>query len=140
MSTNLDRFIEAQAGVYEKALSEIRAGRKTGHWMWYIFPQFRGLGFSETSIYYSIQNLEEARDFLNHPVLGNRLRLITQELILSKEGNANQIFCSPDDLKLRSCMTLFSLVDDLETGVFQKVLEKFFKGEPDEETIKLLKE
>ena len=140
MENNLDRFLQAQETEYEQALSEIKAGRKRSHWMWYIFPQYKGLGFSETAKFYSIQNLNEAKDYLNHPILGYRLRQITNELLLSDEHNASQVFGNPDDKKLKSSMTLFASIASLQENVFKKVLDKFFSGFLDEKTLKLLKE
>lgn len=139
MKDELNRFIKAQERDFEQALSEIKAGRKVSHWMWYIFPQFKGLGFSETSKFYSIQSLKEAMEYLNHPILGSRLRQITNELILLNENDAYKIFGSPDDLKLKSSMTLFSAIDNSEEKLFKKVLEKYFNGEPDNKTIGLMK-
>ena len=103
----LKRFIDAQQTVYGIALSEIKSCRKRSHWMWFIFPQVKGLGFSETSQYYAIKNTREAEDYLNHPVLGSRLVEISTELLKLEESNATLIFGSPDDMKLRSSMTLF---------------------------------
>lgn len=140
MYNDLNRFLKAQENVYEQALYEIKVGRKSSHWMWYIFPQYKGLGFSETSKYYSIQDLNEARNFLNHAILGSRLKQITNELLLLNENNANKIFGNPDDLKLKSCMTLFVSVDTSEENLFNKVLEKFFNGNFDEKTLNLVKE
>lgn len=139
MKDELNRFIKPQERDFEQALSEIKAGRKVSHWMWYIFPQFKGLGFSETSKFYSIQSLKEAMEYLNHPILGSRLRQITNELILLNENDAYKIFGSPDDLKLKSSMTLFSAIDNSEEKLFEKVLEKYFNGEPDNKTIGLMK-
>lgn len=139
MKDELNRFIKPQERDFEQALSEIKAGRKVSHWMWYIFPQFKGLGFSETSKFYSIQSLKEAMEYLNHPILGSRLRQITNELILLNENDAYKIFGSPDDLKLKSSMTLFSAIDNSEEKLFKKVLEKYFNGEPDNKTIGLMK-
>lgn len=136
----LCRFIEAQEGVYEQALYEIRTGKKTGHWMWYIFPQFSGLGFSDTSKYYSITDIHEAKSYLNHPILGVRLRNISKELLLLSENNAFNIFGTPDDLKLKSCMTLFATIDTTEEEVFLKVLDKFYLGVPDNQTVRLIKD
>lgn len=140
MDKDLNRFIKAQEMDYEQALSEIKSGRKRSHWMWYIFPQYKGLGFSETSKYYSIQNIDEARDYLNHPVLGLRLIQITNELLNLDDNNATNIFGSPDDLKLQSCMTLFAFIDTSEEKPFQKVLDKFFNGRFDDKTFKLVEE
>jgi uncharacterized protein (DUF1810 family) len=133
----MKRFIDAQQLSFEAALSEIKRGRKQTHWMWYIFPQIQGLGFSETSKYYAIKDLNEARDYLKHPVLGARLIQICHALIEEKEKNANNIFGSPDDLKLKSSMSLFASLENTDP-VFQLVLKKFFKGERDEKTIRII--
>lgn len=122
-SYDLSRFVKAQEGDYERALSEIRSGRKRSHWMWYIFPQFEGLGFSPTSRRYAIKSPQEARAYLSHPVLGPRL-VECAEAVLGVEGrSANQIFGSPDDLKLRSCATLFAQISP-EESVFHRLLDK----------------
>ena len=139
MENNLNRFLEAQRKDYDIALSEIRAGRKRTHWMWYIFPQFRGLGHSETSKYYGIKDIDEAKEFLNHPVLGLRLQQISEELINLEEKDATMIMGHPDDLKLKSCMTLFLHIDDKKESVFKHVLDKFFDGHADQKTLKFLK-
>jgi len=139
MEKDLNRFIEAQENDYKIALSEIKSGRKRSHWMWYIFPQFKGLGYSDTSKFYAITDSNEARDFLNHPILGARLREITTELLQLEENNALKVMGSPDDLKLKSSMTLFNAIDETKENVFEKVLEKFFKGTVDTKTINLLK-
>lgn len=118
-------------------LKKNREEKKT-HWMWFIFPQYKGLGFSETSKFYSIQNLAEAREYLNHPILGPRLRQITNELLLLHENDAHKVFGSPDDLKLKSSMSLFSTVDQSEDKPFKKVLGKYFDGQFDEKTIELI--
>jgi uncharacterized protein (DUF1810 family) len=134
---NLSRFVQAQEQNYEQALSEIRRGRKQSHWMWYIFPQFDGLGFSSTSKRYSIKSLAEAEAYLRHPVLGPRL-IECAEAALGVEGrSAYEIFGSPDDMKLRSCATLFAHVSPAGSG-FEKLLGKFFQGERDDKTLKLL--
>ena len=134
---NLSRFLQAQEDDYEQALSEIKSGRKQSHWMWYIFPQFEGLGFSSTSRHYSIKSLAEARAYLEHPVLGPRL-LDCAEAALRVEGrSASEIFGSPDDLKLRSCATLFACVSPPDS-VFDRLLEKFYGGERDRKTLRLL--
>ncbi|WP_242919609.1 DUF1810 domain-containing protein [Pontibacter liquoris] len=134
---NLHRFLDAQENAYQAALTEIKNGRKTSHWMWFIFPQVAGLGFSETSKFYAIKSRAEAVAYLNHPVLGKRLFEITEALLTLKGKSASQIFGSPDDMKLKSSMTLFNAVS---TGnpVFQKVLDKYFNGEPDQKTLQLL--
>ena len=133
----LDRFIEAQNGSYEKALAEIRGGRKRSHWMWYIFPQVTGLGFSETSRYYAIKNLDEASAYLQHPILGPRLVEICTVLLKLDNNNAGDIFGNPDDMKLRSSMTLFAEVEGADK-VFKLALDKFFKGLKDDKTLRLL--
>jgi len=131
---NLDRFIAAQEGIFGDVLKELENGRKQTHWMWFIFPQIDGLGFSSTTKYYAIKSLEEARQYLNHPVLGVRL-LQCAGLVLAVEGkSANEIFSSPDDLKLKSSMTLFASVTGADP-VFVRVLEKYFHGKQDERTI-----
>ncbi|KLT67401.1 DUF1810 domain-containing protein [Pedobacter sp. BMA] len=133
----LDRFISAQATDYERALSEIKKGKKRSHWMWYIFPQIGGLGFSETSKFYAIKNINEAKEYISHPVVGKRLLEISQVLLELDETNALQIFGSPDDMKLKSCMTLFSSLPDA-SPVFQSVLNKFFNGQQDPQTLKII--
>jgi len=133
---NLKRFLKAQETDYSTALSEIKNGRKRSHWMWYIFPQIQGLGFSEASKYYGIKDVNEAEAFLNHPILGNRLLNIGKALLELPENNVHKILGSPDDVKLKSSMTLF-----VTTGtdpVFQAVLDKFFDGEKDQATLKLI--
>ncbi len=137
--TNLKRFIDAQETSYQTALSEIKNGRKRSHWMWYIFPQIQGLGFSETSRYYAIKDLNEAEEFLQHPLLGKRLVEISNELLKLPSGNATSIFGNPDDLKLRSCMTLFAAVPNADP-VFQSVLDKFFNGKGDAKTLQLIEQ
>lgn len=108
--------------------------------MWYIFPQYKGLGFSETSKYYSIKDLDEAKRYLNHPILGERLKLITNELLELNENNANKVFGSPDDLKLKSSMTLFAAINTSEENIFNAVLDKYFRGQTDNKTLTLIKE
>lgn len=133
---NLQRFLDAQQSDYATALAEIKNGRKRSHWMWYIFPQIQGLGFSEASKYYGIKDVNEAEAFLNHPILGNRLLNIGKALLELPENNVHKILGSPDDVKLKSSMTLF-----VTTGtdpVFQAVLDKFFDGEKDQATLKLI--
>ena len=134
---NLNRFISAQEGIFEDVITELRNGRKQTHWMWFIFPQIDGLGFSSTTKYYAIKSLEEARQYLNHPVLGARL-LQCAGLVLAVEGkSALEIFGSPDDMKLKSSMTLFAQAAG-PGSVFARVLEKYFHGQQDERTITLL--
>ena len=134
---NPERFLEAQQNDYAVALSEIKNGRKESHWMWYIFPQVLGLGYTSTSIHYSIKDLDEAKVYLNHPILGKRLVEISNALLSLETNDARQVFGSPDNVKLKSSMTLFSLVPDADK-VFQQVLDKFFKGKKDERTLQLL--
>ncbi|HRN93104.1 MAG: DUF1810 domain-containing protein [Chitinophagales bacterium] len=138
---DLERFLEAQENSYQTALSEIRNGRKHTHWMWYIFPQVEGLGFSETSKYYAIKNLEEAKQYLKHEILGARLIEIMSELLLQDTDDAHEIFGTPDNLKLHSCATLFALADEENSNsVFQKVLDKFFNGKYDYSTVEIIEE
>lgn len=134
---DLERFVEAQRGVFDEACAELRLGRKTGHWIWFIFPQIAGLGSSAMSQRYSVQSLDEARAYLRHPVLGARLREICG-IVNGIEGkSAHQIFGSPDDLKLRSSMTLFARATE-DDAVFLEVLRKYFGGVEDERTVRLL--
>ena len=140
MEKDLSRFIKAQENSYEEALSEIKSGRKKGHWMWFIFPQFKGLGFTETSNYYSIKDLDEAKRYLSHPILGERLKLITKELLALNENNPNKVFGSPDDLKLKSSMTLFAAIDASQENIFNAALDKLFNGQTDHNTLTLIKE
>ena len=134
---NLNRFLDAQQTDYQTALSEIKNGKKRSHWMWYIFPQIQGLGFSETSKYYAIKDAAEAEEFLNNPVLGSRLIEICSELLKLKSNDAYSVFGSPDDMKLKSCMTLFAALRPANL-VFQQVLDKFFNGAKDDKTLGLL--
>lgn len=137
VNNNLSRFLDAQNQTYLKALSEIKNGRKETHWMWYIFPQMKGLGQSETAKFYGITDLKEGEDFLNHPVLGKHLIEIS-EAVLNLEGKtAMQIFGSPDNIKLKSSMTLFSYIKNSNL-IFSKVLDKYFEGKSDELTLELL--
>jgi uncharacterized protein (DUF1810 family) len=135
----LEKFLNAQESTYQKAYAELERGKKRSHWMWYIFPQIVGLGWSENSTYYSLSGLKEAELYLRHPVLGSRLVSITDILIKLPTRNAFEIFGSPDDMKLQSCMTLFSLVPGSDP-VFGLVLEKFFKGDKDHNTLNILKQ
>jgi uncharacterized protein (DUF1810 family) len=133
----LKRFIEAQERDYENALTEIKNGRKRSHWIWYIFPQILGLGFSSTSQYYAIKDLKEAEAYLRHPVLGPRLIVICNALLGLENSSATQIFGNPDDMKLKSSMTLFTAVPGSDV-VFQQVLDRFFQGKADQQTITIL--
>lgn len=136
---DLTRYIEAQEKQYAIALAEMKAGHKTSHWMWFIFPQIAGLGFSDVSKFYAIKNLEEANAYLAHEVLGKRLKEISNVLLMQDTDNANLIFGSPDDLKLHSSMTLFAIADEENPdNVFEKVLTKYFKGKYDRRTVEIL--
>ena len=134
---DLNRFVLAQAGDYERAIAEIRAGRKRSHWMWYIFPQVDGLGFSSMSRRYAIKSLAEARAYLDHPVLGPRLVECTEAALGVEGRSAYEIFGSPDDMKLRSSATLFAAVAPPDS-VFARLLDKFYGGERDARTLQLL--
>lgn len=136
---NLSRFLSAQEGIYAAVLAELRSGQKRTHWMWYIFPQIDGLGYSATSKHYAIKSEAEAREYLAHPILGKRL-LECAETVLGLEGpSASEIFGYPDDLKLKSSMTLFAYVTNPES-VFARVLDKYFQGKRDTMTLNLLEQ
>lgn len=135
--TGLDRFLKAQELDYKDALSEIKSGHKRSHWIWYIFPQIQGLGYSETSKFYAVKDKKEAQDYVKHPILGERLVEISEALLQLESNDAREVMGVPDDMKLKSSMTLFSLVSD--NPVFQKVLDKFFDGEKDKFTVEALK-
>lgn len=135
----LDRFVSAQEDVYDSALAEIRAGRKRTHWMWFVFPQLRGLGSSPISRQFAIRSAAEARAYLAHPILGPRLLECCHALLELKSTSATEIFGSPDDLKLRSCATLFAYVSE-PGSVFERVLERFYGGVPDEKTVTLFRQ
>jgi len=134
---NLQRFVVAQRGSYERALGEVKNGRKITHWMWYIFPQMKGLGSSFEADLYGIVSLDEAREYLTHWVLGPRLREISAACLAHRDKTAKEIFGSIDTLKLRSSMTLFAQVAE-PGSVFDQVLDAFFGGAPDEITLGLL--
>ena len=134
---NLERFVESQENVYEQALHELRDGRKETHWMWFIFPQMDGLGSSSTARHFSIKSLDEAKAYLAHPVLGPRLRECCKAILAVQDKSASEIFDFPDDLKLRSSMTLFAQARP-EDPVFPCILEKYFDGEADSRTLELL--
>jgi uncharacterized protein (DUF1810 family) len=131
---DLVRFVHAQAGDYERALGEIRSGRKRSHWMWYIFPQIEGLGFSAMSQRYAIKSLAEARAYRDHPLLGRRLVECCDAVLSALGRSASEIFGSPDDLKLKSCATLFASVSPPDS-VFARLLDKFYQGERDRKTL-----
>jgi Uncharacterized conserved protein len=135
---SLDRFTKAHQRDYETAYSELARGRKRTHWSWWIIPQIEGLGMTDTSRKYSIKSLDEAKAFLNDPYLGKNIREIAKVLLSLRSDDATSIMGYPDDLKLRSCMTLFSEADP-EEEVFQKVLDKYYGGKKDERTLEILK-
>ena len=132
----LDRFLTAQDGIYDRALQELRAGRKTSHWMWFVFPQIAGLGRSLTAQHYAIRDLDEARDYLAHPVLGPRLAEASQALLDLATTDAAGVLGGIDAMKLRSSMTLFAHAGG--DPVFRAVLDRFFGGEDDPETVRRL--
>lgn len=134
---NLEKFITAQKAVYQTALTELKAGKKQSHWMWYIFPQIQGLGYTEISKKYAIEDLDEATEYLQHRILGPRLILLSHILLNLEINDAHKIFGSPDDLKLKSSMTLFSQVAGGDP-VFELVLQKFFNGLKDHITLRIL--
>jgi uncharacterized protein (DUF1810 family) len=138
MKSNLQKFIDAQKSTYATALSEIKNGKKTSHWMWFIFPQIAGLGFSDISKFYSLKNIEEAQEYWKNPVLGGRLLEISNALLDLKTQDAHSVFGTPDNLKLKSSMTLFSLLPETNP-VFQAVLDKFFNSSKDARTLEILR-
>jgi len=135
---NLQRFVDAQAPVFEQVLSELREGRKQNHWMWFVFPQITGLGRSETARFYAITGIDEARAYLAHPLLGERLEQCAKIIEPQLKWTARQIFGSPDDLKLQSSMTLFAIAAP-ERPIFQAVLDTFFDGSQDRLTVEKLR-
>ena len=136
LSNDLERFVEAQKWNYENALSELKTGRKRSHWMWYIFPQMRGLGRSPMAEIYGIADLAEAREYLAHDILGSRLREVCGVILNLSTSDAVEVFGDIDSLKLKSSMTLFDLV--APNDVFAQVLEKYYHGKRDINTLKLL--
>lgn len=135
---NLNRFLSAQADNYDDALRELQGGRKRSHWMWYVFPQIDGLAFSSTSKFYAIKSVDEARAYLNHPVLGSRLQECAAALLRIEGRSAREILGSPDDLKLCSSATLFASVA-IEDSVFHQLLDKYFQGQRDDKTLQRLR-
>lgn len=131
---HLQRFVEAANPVFEQVCAELREGRKSSHWMWFIFPQIAGLGSSSAAQQYAISSLEEAKAYLNHAVLGPRLKECTQLVLSVKGRTAHEIFGNPDDLKFRSSMTLFAEAMP-EGGIFDEALRRYFGGEPDPLTL-----
>lgn len=134
---NVQRFVEAQQVNFDTALSELKAGKKASHWMWYIFPQIKGLGKSEISKYYAIQNIEEAREYLNNEYLSHNMNELLNVLLKQNTSNPTDIFGKPDDMKLKSSMTLFALADK-NNEKYKKVLEKYFSGDFDKRTINII--
>ena len=138
MDNNLERFLIAQQTYYQTALQEIKSGKKRSHWMWFIFPQIAGLGYSETARYYAIKNMEEAKAYMEDYPHRTNLIEISQALLEIKSNDADEVMGRPDNLKLKSSMTLFALAKP-ECEVFQKVLDKFFHGERDQRTVEILR-
>jgi uncharacterized protein (DUF1810 family) len=136
-SFDLERFVEAQAPHIDEAKAQIAAGRKRTHWMWFVFPQLRGLGRSTMARHFGLRSRADAAAYLAHPTLGVRLRACVGLLLAVDNRSAHEIFDTPDDLKLRSCLTLFREVDAAQ-GVFAQALAKYFRGEPDPATLQLL--
>jgi uncharacterized protein (DUF1810 family) len=136
-SYDLSRFVEAQAGCFERVLAELAAGEKRSHWMWFVFPQLGGLGSSPMARRYALSGLAEARAYLEDPTLGARLRECTRRVLAVEERTAHDIFGSPDDLKLRSSLTLFARASPGDR-LFGEALAKYFGGEPDPLTVRLL--
>lgn len=135
---DLNRFVQAQEEVYPRALAEMKRGQKRSHWMWFIFPQIDGLGYSSTAKFYAIKRQEEAKAYLSHPLLGKRLIECAEALLKIKDKSASEIFGYPDDLKLRSSMTLFASVSEPDS-IFSRVLDQYYGSQPDEQTLELLK-
>jgi uncharacterized protein (DUF1810 family) len=135
---DLERFVTAQAPAFEIVLAELRAGRKRTHWIWFIFPQLVALGRSSTARFYGISSIDEAQAYLAHPVLGPRLDLCTRIVLASESPSLHGIFGSPDDLKFRSCMTLFSLAADDPDNPFRRALDRWCNGQADERTLALI--
>jgi uncharacterized protein (DUF1810 family) len=136
---DLNRFVQAQEEVYPRALAELKLGRKRSHWMWFIFPQIDGLGYSSTARFYAIKSKDEAKAYLDHPLLGKRLMECAEALLKSEGKSAAEIFGHPDDLKLRSSVTLFASASAADS-VFSRVLDHYFGGEPDRRTLELLQQ
>ncbi len=134
----LERFVTAQAPVFDAAVAELRAGRKRTHWMWFVFPQLRGLGRSSTARFYGIASLDEARAYLAHAVLGPRLDLATSAVLSTRGRSVSEIFGTPDDLKFHSSMTLFALAGGKAENPFSEALERWWQGRMDEATLSLL--
>ena len=138
MEFNLERFLKAQESSYDIALQELNDGRKRSHWMWYIFPQLKALGYSETALYYGIADMEEAKSYLAHPILKARLVACCEAILLHKDKSALRILGDIDAMKLKSSMTLFALASDEENSVFHQVLTQFYDGKMDAKTKEIL--
>jgi len=136
---DLERFVTAQEPVFDTVLNELRAGRKRTRWMWFVFPQLRGLGRSSNAEYYGISSLAEARAYLAHPVLGPRLDLCTRTVLEIEPRSLHAIFGSPDDMKFRSCATLFAIASQEQDSAFQRALDRWCDGRPDEQTLALIR-
>jgi len=134
---DLQIFVQAQEDIYEQALAELKNGKKVSHWMWYVFPQIAGLGNSEMARKYAIPNLADAKEYLSHDLLGSRLRECTQAVLAVESRSAYEILGSPDDMKLKSCMTLFELADGPDS-IFSDILEKYFECQRDERSLTIL--
>jgi uncharacterized protein (DUF1810 family) len=137
---DLIRFLEAQDQIYDQVVDELANGRKKTHWMWFVFPQLARLGRSAMAQQYAIRDLNQARRYIGHPVLGTRLRQVVNLMLRHAEKPALEILGSPDDLKFRSCLTLFreAARDDADRALFVKALDRFYRGDPDERTLELL--
>ncbi len=136
---DLNRFVEAQSDIFQRALTELKRGEKRSHWMWFIFPQIDGLGYSSTAKFYAIKSKGEAQAYLNHSLLGPRLIECSKVLLQHQGLSASDIFGFPDDLKLRSSMTLFATVSE-PNSVFSRVLGQYFEGQTDDRTLELLRQ
>jgi uncharacterized protein (DUF1810 family) len=138
---DLVRFVDAQARMYRQVVEELTAGRKSSHWMWFIFPQLEGLGLSPTAQYYAIRSIDQARRYLAHPLLGGRLRQAVQLMLTHKGKSAHEILGTLDDLKFRSCLTLFreAASETADNSLFTKALDQFYGGDPDHRTLELLR-
>jgi uncharacterized protein (DUF1810 family) len=134
---DLQIFVQAQEDIYEQALAELKNGSKESHWMWFVFPQIAGLGNSEMARKYAIPNLADAKAYLSHDLLGSRLRECTEAVLAVEGRTAHEILGSPDDMKLKSCMTLFEVADG-PGSVFSSILEKYFEGQRDERSLTIL--
>ncbi|MBF4491539.1 DUF1810 domain-containing protein [Flavobacterium sp. MR2016-29] len=137
LDDGIERFVAAQQNVYQQALNEINNGKKQSHWMWFVFPQIRGLGFTDFNVYFGIKDLKEAQQYLSDPILGARIIEISQAVLSQQGKTALEIFGNPDQRKLKSSMTLFSQIQNTDL-VFQKVLDRYYQGSVDEKTMAIL--